>query len=247
LAGFESRSPSAISSTIDIVFLVSPSGDPQAAALDVPSRRNHALTWLRGEIVAGRLRPGDRLVEADLARRLGTSRAPVREALRQLEQEGLVTSRPYAITEVMGLTPGEVEEVLVPIRLTVERFAFSSALKELTDDDFEVLEGLITLMREAGRIDDADALAEADLRFHELVIERSGRPHCLQIWRTIEPRVRAYFRRDAPAHRTPDEVAAEHERLLEALRARDESAVLATLQEHILNYLEPDEVTASED
>lgn len=220
-------------------------GEQEPIALDVPSRRNRALTWLRGEIVGGRLRPGDRLVEADLAKRLGTSRAPVREALRQLEQEGLVTSRPYAVTEVMGLSQAEVEEVLVPIRLTIERFAFASALKELTDDDFEYLAALIAKLRAAGEANDADALAEADLRFHELVIERSGQPHCLQIWRTIEPRVRAYFRRDAPAHPAPDAVAAQHERLLTALKDRDERAALETLEEHIRSYPARDATGAS--
>lgn len=195
------------------------------------------LASLRAEIVSGRLRPGDRLVEADLAESLGTSRAPVREALRQLEQEGLVASRPYAGTEVIGVTQPEVEEVLVPIRLVIERFAFRSALPRLTDADLARLDGLVAAMRAAGAAEDIDALAEADVRFHELVVERSEQPHCLQIWRTIEPRVRAHFRRDAPAHQSPGELADEHQRLLDALRARDEAATLLELERHILNYL----------
>lgn len=72
--------------------------------------------------------PGDKLVELDLSAQLGTSRAPVREALRQLEQEGLVVSYPYRGTEVLSVSQEEIEQVLVPIQLTIERFAFTQAL-----------------------------------------------------------------------------------------------------------------------
>jgi DNA-binding GntR family transcriptional regulator len=208
-------------------------------SLAPPSQRHHALTWLRSEIVSGRIPAGERLIEADLAEQLGMSRAPVREALRQLEQEGLVASRPYAGSEVIGVTQSEVEEVLVPLRLTIERFAFKAALPKLSDGDLETLASLVEAMRTAGAEGDADALAEADVQFHELVIERSDQPHCLQIWRILEPRIRAHFRRDAPAHQTPDEVAEQHERLLTALRDRDESATAEEIERHILDYLPP--------
>lgn len=203
-------------------------------ALAPASMRRRASDVLRSAIVNGRLRPGDRLKEVELAEQLGISRAPVREALRQLEHEGLVTSLPYRATEVVGVSQEEIEQVLVPIRLTLESFAFRKALPELTDGDLAALEALIQRMR----LGDLDELAEADVRFHELVIERSGQPHCLQVWRSIEPRVRAYFRRDAPAHTDAEEVAAEHDELLQALRDRDEALVLATLERHINNYLE---------
>lgn len=78
------------------------------------SRREHVVQILRNEITGGRLTPGDRLVELDLAKQLGTSRAPVREALRQLEQEGLVISHPYRGSEVLGVSQDEVEQVLSP-------------------------------------------------------------------------------------------------------------------------------------
>lgn len=197
------------------------------------------LETLRAAIVSGRLGPGDRLVESELADALGTSRAPVREALRQLEQEGLVVSRPYRRTEVLGVTQGELEQVLVPIRLTIERFAFTKALPDLTEHDLAVLGDLVAQMRTAASSGDLNRLAEADVRFHEYVIERSGQPHCLQIWRTIEPRVRAHFRRDATRHNHRRDVAEEHSELLASLRTRDEETVAATLERHIQNFLTP--------
>ncbi len=77
------------------------------------SRRHRVVVALRTAITAGQLRPGDRLLETDISTRMGISRAPVREALRQLEQEGLVISYPYRGTEVLGVSQEEVEEILV--------------------------------------------------------------------------------------------------------------------------------------
>jgi DNA-binding GntR family transcriptional regulator len=203
------------------------------------SMRQRATDVLRAAIVSGRLRPGDRLKEAELSEQLGISRAPVREALRQLEHEGLVASLPYRATEVLGISQEEIEEVLVPIRLTLETFAFRRALPLLSGDDLDALGELVETMRRAAVTGDLDALAAADVRFHEMVIERSGQRHCLQLWRSIQPRVRAYFRRDAPIHSRLEEIADEHNELIEVLRRGDETLVLQTLRWHICNFLEP--------
>jgi DNA-binding GntR family transcriptional regulator len=207
--------------------------------LEPASLRRRASDALRSAIVEGRLRPGDRLKEVELAEQLGISRAPVREALRQLEHEGLVASLPYRATEVLGVSQEEVAEVLVPIRLTIESFAFRKAMPLLTGDDFDALARIVQRMRAAGARGDLEQLAEDDVRFHELVIERSAQPHCLQIWRSIEPRVRAYFRRDAPAHPRADELAEEHQELLDALAAGDEAQLIETLTRHIHHYFGP--------
>lgn len=201
------------------------------------SRRHQVAASLRSAIVSGRLLPGDRLTETHLAERLGTSRAPVREALRQLEQEGLVATHPYRGTEVLGVTQEEIEHVLVPIRLTIERFAFRKALPHLTEADLAALEVLVRSMRHAAADGDADALAEADVRFHELVILRSRQEQCLRLWRTIEPRIRAYFRRDAPAHPSPSDVPDQHQELLDVLTTRDEQGVVEALEGHIREFL----------
>jgi DNA-binding GntR family transcriptional regulator len=200
------------------------------------SLRHRITNVLRTEIVSGRLKPGDRIVEEEVAEQLKVSRGPVREAFRQLEQEGLVFSYPYRGTEVLGVSQEEVEEILVPIRLTLERFAFRHALPRLTAADLDELATLVTAMQRAAAEGDLDQLAEDDVLFHELVIARSGHPHCLQIWKTIEPRVRAHFRRDAPVHPSPFELPDEHQELLDALGTRDEATVIAVLERHIWNY-----------
>lgn len=219
---------------------------PGIGRLKAASRRHQATDVIRAAIVAGRLRPGERLIETDLAERLGISRAPIREALRDLEHEGLVASRPYKATEVLGVTQTEIEEILVPIRLTLERFAFRQAAPHITAEDLEGLEHCIAVMRVAGEIGDAEALADADVRFHELVVVRAGHPHCEQLWRTIEPRVRGYFTRDAPAHHDPRAVAEQHQQLLNALLSGDERRLLDEVDRHIRLFLTAPDVGEGE-
>ena len=198
------------------------------------SLRQRVLQMLREAIITGQFQPGDRLVEEELCQQIGISRGPLREALRQLEQEGLVVSFPYRATEVIGVSDEEVRDVLVPIRLTLERFAFRHALPLLSEADFSELAELERTMRQAGQAGDLARVVEADVKFHELVLGRSNQPHCLQIWRTISPRVRAYFYRCGPRHQALTDIADEHRDLIAAMRTRDIERVLVVLDPHIL-------------
>jgi DNA-binding GntR family transcriptional regulator len=195
-------------------------------------RGQQVIEILRTAIISGRFEPGDRLIESALSAELGTSRGPVREALRQLENEGLVMSFPYRGAVVLGVSDEEVHEVLIPIRLTLERYSWTRALEQLTDDDFAELGKQIWLMEQAGKADDLIKLVDADLGFHELVITASGQLHTVQIWRTIWPRIRAYFFRYERS-RSFGETVEEHRELLAALQTRDPAVVLAQLERHI--------------
>ena len=201
--------------------------------VDQGSRGDRVAAALRQAITSGQYAPGDRLVEGDLARQLGTSRGPIRDALRTLEREGLVVSYPYRGTVVADVSQDEIERVLLPIRIIVERFAYRRALARVSDTDLELLEELVSAMRLAGERGDAEALADADLRFHEHLIALSGQSHCLQLWRTVQPRVRAYFRLDAHAHHDAHEVARQHQQLLDVLRTGDPEALDEAIREHI--------------
>ena len=196
-------------------------------------RGQQLLRALRETIIAGSLRPGDRIIERDISARTGVSRGPVREALLRLEQEGLVVSHPYKGVEVLGVSQEEVEEVLVPIRVVIERSAFRHALPLLTEDDFLKLRQLVSEMEDAAGAFDLDKIVEADVRFHELVIARSRLTHCEQIWRTIVPRVRAYFYGDAPLHEHLGVVADEHLQLLQVLEKKDETELLPEVENHV--------------
>lgn len=201
-------------------------------AVKAGPRGQQVVEILRNEIIAGRFEPGERLIESALSAQLGTSRGPVREALRQLENEGLVMSFPYRGAVVLGVSDEEVHEVLIPIRLTLERYSFARALDKLTADDFAELGKQIWLMEEAGQANDLVKLVEADLCFHEIVISASSQLHTMQIWRTIGPRIRAYFYR-YESRRSFEETVKEHRALLAALQTRDPEIALAQLERHI--------------
>jgi DNA-binding GntR family transcriptional regulator len=195
---------------------------------------------LRDAITTGQLQPGQRLTEMELSAQLGTSRAPIREALRQLEQEGLVVSQPYRGTEVLGVSQEEIEEILIPIRITLERFAFRKAAVLLSEKDFSALETIVASMAEAADTGDLVQLADEDVRFHETVIIASRQQHCLQIWRTLQPRVRAYFRRDAGYYEDTSLIAAQHRDLIAVLRTGDGDRVGDAITEHVRTHFSAD-------
>lgn len=196
-------------------------------------RRAQVLDALREDIMTGRLESGTRLIEEKIATDLSTSRGPVREALRELEHEGLVTAYPYRGVVVSGVSDEEVFEVLIPIRMTLETFAFTTALHQLTDEDFADLAKHVWVMEDAARSSDLTRLVEADLAFHEIVLARSGRPHVLQLWRSIWPRIRGYFFRYGRL-RPLNQTVSEHRQLLAAVQTRDLKIVLAALERHIV-------------
>ncbi|MDH6283916.1 DNA-binding GntR family transcriptional regulator [Rhodococcus sp. LBL1] len=208
------------------VLNLAPGGPPE-------SRREWLLKSLRKAITSGQLSPGDRLVERDISAQTGVSRGPVREAIMLLEQEGLVVSHSFKGAAVVGVSREEAENVLIPIRLVLEEFAFRHASTKLSDADFAHLESLIEEMRAAAAEGDRQLLADADTRFHEAVIVQCGWLHCVQVWRSISPRVRMYFAQDAVEHASLDAVPAQHEELLLALRTRDPDKSAQAAREHI--------------
>jgi DNA-binding GntR family transcriptional regulator len=212
---------------------------PQTARPHRPSRaRERVVDALREEIMLGRLVDGDRLIEDQIARRLKTSRGPVREALRQLEHEGLVVSYPYRGAVVLGVSDEEVQHVLIPIRLTLERFCFLKALERMTETDFAELAKEVWLMGESARADDLMAAVEADIRFHEFVLDRSGQQHSAQLWGAIAPRIRAYFFRYGRVGDL-DRIAQEHGQLLAAMQTRKTAVWTRALEQHIAVQVPP--------
>ena len=195
-------------------------------------RRAQVVKALRDAIIAGEFEDGERLIEDRIARRLKTSRGPVREAIRQLEHEGFVVSYPYRGAVVLGVSDEEVQRVLVPVRLVLEKFSFPRAAARMGDDDFAELGKEIWQMQEAARSGDLPRSVESDMRFHEVLLDWADQPHTAQVWRSIAPRIRAYFYRygrDADLGR----IAAEHAELLTALQTRDEGTIALALEQHI--------------
>lgn len=181
------------------------------------------LTSVRAAILAGVLSPGARLRQEDLAERFGTSRIPVREALRALEYEGLVTSEPHRGFTVTELDADDVEEVY-DLRIVLESHAVRVALPLLTDEDLEELEQLYKAMATAATPDEQLAARE---RFYIRLYSVSGRPRLVGLIVRLRQEVARALRwptlQHAPSH---------HEQFFEAVKIGDADRAVAQLAGH---------------
>lgn len=165
-------------------------------------------------IFKGELQPGDRIVELQLANELGTSQAPVREALRELQSLGFVEHEPYRGTRVRRITEEELAEIF-PVRAALEELAAQEAASRL-NGRVEELEREFEAMRDAAGRKDLQDLAGHDARFHRLIVEAAENKVLLDLWKTLRVEARVVV----TALKTDidlDELAEMHRPLLEAL------------------------------
>lgn len=186
--------------------------------------------WLRNEIVTGAYKPGTKISQEMIAETLGVSRMPVREAIRRLQAEGLVTSTPHKGCVVTQLTKEELEE-LYDIRLALETLAMRLATANITNEELRNVEAIFTKMTKAARNNEYNF--KINQQFHMAIYEASKRPRLVRmlasIWASIEPYRRAFT--SLPG-RIP--VALEHHRcMLEALQSRDADKAVHYVQEHL--------------
>jgi DNA-binding GntR family transcriptional regulator len=180
-------------------------------------------------IMAGELRPGHRLVEMHIAREYGTSQGPVREALRELEMLGFVTSEPHRGTYVRDPWQRGMLELYV-VRGALEESAARSATPHLHDRIGE-LQAEVDAMTEAAQREDAGAVVEHSERFHRLIVEASGNQLLENVWGSLsiddhtEVTVIAL---SAPLH----EVAVSHQPIVDAIAAGDAERAARVSREH---------------
>lgn len=200
------------------------------------SIRHGVVDLLHDAIITRELHPGRRLVEEEICEKLEVSRGPVREAVREFRHEGLVLSQPFKSTEVVGMSKLEVRAILMPIRMILEQFGFAHAAKAMTAEDYDHLQDLVDRMLEASHHGDVLQVNTLDVEFHEYVLAAADQPHCLQLWRMVQPRVRAYFfewtKKDAIGLA---KVAQEHQKLLDVLRRRHLRSISTAVKVHIFD------------
>jgi DNA-binding GntR family transcriptional regulator len=178
----------------------------------------------------GRYPPGARIVETRVARELGTSQAPVREALRDLEALGLVETTAFRGARVRHPSADELLEAFV-VRSQLESLAVRLAVPRMNEGDIDQLSGYLGEMRRAARSGDLHAEAVADALFHGRIVEISGNAMLQRVWQQLEPFSRTYITLVAPSadrHRIADM----HQPILDALRARDSGRAAAALDHH---------------
>ncbi len=207
--------------------------EPLATAAPLPSSRRHQIAdWLREQIVKGALPPGSQLKQDVLAAHLGASPGPVREALRQLESEGLVHHIPNRGAFVATVSAEELLGVLLPVRLAIEQFAVEAACADPAV--LAELERLVALMDRAAADDDLEQLNDLDVLFHETIVKSARSEHAMQLWASVQPRIRMQIYRLAKRHDSPFAIPDEHRALLEAIRTGGPDGRRSALGTHIV-------------
>ncbi len=186
---------------------------------------------LRRAILSGRIAPGERLVEADLAEQMGVSRGPVREALEQLEREGLVETTPTGRTVVRGISEQDVLDLLT-LRQMLEAAALRTAAARVSPEDVTLWRSLLAERENARGDDPAARAAESDAQFHSHVFTVAGNRPLRRAWEGISHMVEALIA-TSDAARDPQALAADR-RMVDALVRGDAEAAVTALGERLL-------------
>lgn len=194
--------------------------------------REAAYAALRQAILEGRLEPGERLVERDLAATLGISRTPVREALQKLEQERLVRKTPRRGMVVAGFSTREVNEIY-QIRSALEGLVTSLAAERCTPERLRALEGLLVEMRLCIARSEPARYRQLHNRFNELIYQAAESPRLQSMLLQLREAVSRF---SEFSYRVPgriEEVQAEHEAIVAAIRSRNPEAAAAAARYHV--------------
>ena len=197
------------------------------------SLKNLAYESIKSAIVKGDLPPGQRLLETEIASQMGISRGPVREAIRQLDQEGLTYSHPHRGTVVLEMDPEETEKVFVPTRRIIEEYVAEKASFKLDDEDYQNFEELIQQMEWADNEDNLYQLTDLDIKFHSYLVEHCGSPTIYALWNSVIARIHSRLLLQGIIKESLHIVPDEHREYLQYIKTHDIEKIKAHLQSHI--------------
>ena len=196
--------------------------------------RDVVFHTLREAILKGDLKPGERLMELQLASQLGVSRTPIREAIRMLEQEGLAVTMPRKGAEVAKMTLKGMEDVL-EIRAALDELASQLACERITEQQLERLKDKknnFERMLESGNV---KKIAEADVSFHDVIYEATGNPKLVNMLNNLREQIYRYRVEYLKDEKNYPILIKEHEAIFQALVNRDKEAAKVSIGEHVEN------------
>ncbi len=189
------------------------------------------LVALREAIISGQLKPGQPLIQARLAAQFGVSRAPLREALNRLEEEGFVKTIPYKGSAVAPLTRQNVAE-LRSLRNMIEEFAGQLIISDLHPHQLDEIEAIYAQMQEAAARGDIDAVDVLDLELHQKICELSGHTLLMDVWNRYANQFRRVLTFTNRVNHDLRLIVEMHQPLINALRGRDREALRDFYQNH---------------
>lgn len=196
--------------------------------------RDVVFQTLRKAILTGELKPGERLMEIHLAEKIGVSRTPIREAIRKLELEGLVTNVPRKGAMVAEISTTGLKDVL-EVRRALDTFCAELASERITKEDKERLSVAHENFIEAIKTKDATIIAKADVEFHDIIITATGNERLVALIKNLAEQIYRYrfeYIKDESQH---ERLIREHKVLLDAILSGDTEKARIAAREHIDN------------
>lgn len=189
---------------------------------------------IRGAIISGNLKPGERLMEVQLAEKLGVSRTPIREAIRKLELEGLVVMIPRKGAYVAGLSIKDITDVL-EIRAAMEGLASALAALRITDEEIEALELVAVEFHKALEDDDIPGMIQKDMEFHDKIFKASRNERLIQLTNNLREQVQRFREMYITNYNKSKQLSTEHYEIAEAISKRDIEQAERLAKKHIEN------------
>ena len=196
--------------------------------------RDVVFNTLREAILKGDLKPGERLMELQLASKLGVSRTPIREAIRMLEQEGLAVTTPRKGAEVAKMTLKDMEDVL-EIRASLDEFASQLATVRITEEQLMRLKQRKQDFENSVKSGNVKMIAEADVEFHDVIYEATNNPKLVTMLNNLREQIYRYrieYLKDSTTYPT---LIKEHEEIYQSLLERNAEAALKATTIHVEN------------
>ena len=207
-------------------------------ALTLPASRGLGVDIaerLRAAILNGLFGPGERLPEEQLAKTMGVSRGPVREALVKLEREGLIVIRRNRGAFVARLSREDLDEVYT-LRVAIERLAVQRFIAHASEADIDRLQHVVDRIADLMKrgITEQEA-AQLDLEFHDIIYRVGGHRRLYETWATLKPQIHVLLLNRNVAHDDfRDMVVSSHQVILDAMRSRDEERAIELTMDHLL-------------
>lgn len=189
---------------------------------------------VRGAIISGVLKPGERLMEVQLAEKLGVSRTPIREAIRKLELEGLVIMIPRKGAYVADLSLKDITDAL-EIRAALEGLAAGLAALRITDEEIEALEMTAVQFHKAVEADDFENIVHKDIEFHERIFRATRNEKLMQITNNLREQVQRFRLMYINKSNKSKDLVKEHYEIAEAIAKRNIDAAERIAKKHIEN------------
>ncbi len=196
--------------------------------------RDVVFKTLRQAILTGELKPGERLMEIHLAEKLGVSRTPIREAIRQLELEGLVTMAPRRGAQVAHITKKGMSEVL-EVRVALEELAVGLACERITDEEIELLQNTCLAFENAVDSSDTRKITAADIEFHDTIMAAGKNTRLTQLVHNLSEQMYRYRFEYIKDNTGWNSLISEHRMIADAIIKRDSRLAVQAIRVHIKN------------